>query len=188
MQFLQKAFDLLPLGNTGFVAAGGQLTGTLQKIQSMVARPCDNIPLLDAVQRPDQLHTGEIFAAQFGRHTLQLRAVEHTHYRCLNHIVEMMTQRNLVAAKALRLLVKVTAPHSGTQITGIAIGVVGGGEDIRLKHRDRDRKPGRVFLYLMAVGRGVTGVHDKKRQIKRHFAVAVQFLHQLGKQHGVLPA
>ena len=55
---------------------------------------------------------------QFGRHGLQLRTVEHAHDGGLDHIVEVMPQRDLVAAQLLGLAVQVAAAHPGAEVEG----------------------------------------------------------------------
>ena len=45
-----------------------------------------------------------------------------------------------------------------------------------------------VALNFMAVDLVVAGVHDEEHHLKRHLAVPLEQLHQLGHQHGILAA
>ena len=63
---------------------------------------------MDAVHRADKLHAVKIVAVELWQHGLQLRAVEHPHNGRFDHVVEVMPQRDLVAAQLLGLAVKVT--------------------------------------------------------------------------------
>ena len=85
------------------------------------------------------------------RHGLQLGAVEHAHDRRLDDIIKMMAQRDFVAAKLLRLLVQVAAAHTGTEVAGRLITVVGNVKDVRLKYRDGNVQQRGVALDLVRV-------------------------------------
>ena len=125
---------------------------------------------------------------ELGRHGLQLGAVEHTHDGGLDDVVEVVPQRDLVAAQLFGLAVQVAAAHPGAQIAGVLVGAVGHGEDVAFKNRHRNVQKFCVTFDLLAVDLVVSGVHHQKYQLKRHIAVALQLLHELCHQHGVLAA
>ena len=143
---------------------------------------------MDAVQRPDQLHALKIRAVQLGQHGLDLRAVEHPHDRRLNDVTEVVTQGNLVAAQAPGLAVQVAPAHPGAEVTGGLLAGIGDLEDIRLEYGDRDLQQPGVGLDLTAVALIVAGIHHQEHQLKGVGTVALEHLHQLGHQHGVLAA
>ena len=69
---------------------------------------------------------------QLRRHGLHLRAVEHAHDCRFNDIVEVVPQRDFIAAQFLRLFVQGTAAHPGAEVAGRLVAVVRNIEDIRL--------------------------------------------------------
>ena len=192
LEAAQQGLDLLPLGTTAAVVAHGAVlgkaAGALDELQLIVALPGQNILFMDAVHGPDEGHAGEAGAVQLGRHSLQLRTVEHAHDGGLDHIVEVMPQRDLVAAQLLGLAVQVAAAHPGAEVAGVLVSVVGHGKDVALENGHRDVQQLGVGLDLLAIDLVVAGVHDQKHQLKGHVAVALQLLHELGHQHGVLAA
>ena len=192
LQAAQQGLDLLPLGTAAAVVAHGavfgETAGTLDEFQFVVALPGQNVLFVDAVHRADEGHAGKAGAVQFGRHGLQLGTVEHTHNGGLDHVVEVMSQRNFVAAQLLGLAVQVSPAHPGAEVTGVLVGVVGDRKNIALKNGHRDVQQLRVGFDLLAVDLVVAGIHDQKHQFKRNIAVALQFLQELGHQHGVFAA
>ena len=143
---------------------------------------------MDAVHGADQLHTLKVGAVQLRRHGLKLAAEEHTHDGGFDHIVEVVPQRDFVAAQGLCLAVQMAAPHPGAQITGVLFAAVGDLKHVRLKNGDGNvQKPG-VALDLLAVDLVVAGVHHQKFQLKGEITVPLQFLHEFGHEHGVLAA
>ena len=99
-----------------------------------------------------------------------------------------MPQRNLVAAQLFGLAVQVTPAHARTEVAGIVFAAIGHVEYIRLENRDRHIQQRGVLFDLAAVDFVVAGIHHQKDRLKMHLAVALQFLHQLGHQHGILAA
>ena len=192
LEAAQQGLDLLPLGTTAAVVAHGAVlskaAGTLDELQLIVALPGQNILFMDAVHGPDEGHAGEAGAVQLGRHGLQLRTVEHAHDGGLDHIVEVMPQRDFVAAQLLGLAVQVAAAHPGAEVAGVLVGVVGHGKDVALENGHRDVQQLGVGFDLLAIDLVVAGVHDQKHQLKGHVAVALQLLHELCHEHGVLAA
>ena len=116
----EQLFDFRPLGIAAAVATlpvPGQRTRTMDKRQPVRIRPGKNIFLMHAVQRPYEFHAFKVLTAELWHHRLQLGTVEHPHERRFDNVVEMMSQRDLVAAQFLRLFIKRTAPHAGAQVT-----------------------------------------------------------------------
>ena len=101
-QLPQQYLHLLALALPNAVAGGipglGESTGTLQEFQMVVVPPGNDCVLVDAVQRADQLHTGEIPAMQLRGHGLDLGAVKQPQERGLNDIGEVVAQGDLVTA------------------------------------------------------------------------------------------
>ena len=191
LQAAQQSLDLLPFGTAAVVAHGAVLrkaAGALDELQLVVALPGQNVLFTDAVHRADEGHAGETGAVELGRHGLQLGTVEHAHHGGLDHIIEVMAQRDFIAAQLLGLAVQVAAAHPGAEVAGVFVGVVGYGKDVALENGHRDVQQLGVGLDLLAIDLVVAGVHDQKYQFKGHIAVALQLLHELGHQHGVLAA
>ena len=192
LETAEQDLDLLPLGAASTVVAHGavlgEAAGTLDKFEVVVPLPCEDILFLDAVHRADEGHAGEAGAVEHGRHRLQLRAIEHAHDSRLDDIVEVVTQRDFVAAQFLGLAVQMAAAHPGAEIAGVLVGVIGDREDITLEDRHGNVQKFRVRLDLLAVDLIIARVHHKEDQLKRHIAVFLQLLHQFCHQHGILAA
>ena len=90
---LQCSDQLFHLGALGVAFAGGAVfckgAGTLQEFQMVVTLPGNDIFFVDAIQRADQLHSGEMVAVEFGAHGLNLAAVEHAHQGGFDHVGEV---------------------------------------------------------------------------------------------------
>ena len=99
-----------------------------------------------------------------------------------------MSQRDFVAAKLLCFLVQVAAAHTGAEVAGRLITVVGDIKDVRLKYCDGNVQQRGVALDLLAVDFIIAGVHDEVDELKRNLAVALQFLQELGHKHRILAA
>ena len=114
-QTAQQDLDLLPLGSAAAIVTNGaglgKAAGALDKFQLVIPPPGNDILLADAVHRADEGHVRKVCAVQLRRHSLQLGAVEHTHDRRLDDVIEVMPQRDFIAAKFLRLLVSVSYTH-----------------------------------------------------------------------------
>ena len=143
---------------------------------------------MNAVQRTNQLHARKVGAVQLGQHGLHLRAIKHAHHGGFNDIVEVVAERDLVAAELLRLAVQIAAAHARTQVARVLLAVVGNRENVGLEHGDRDMQQCSVALNFVAVDFVVAGVHDEENHLERHLAVPLEQLHQLGHQHGILAA
>ncbi len=150
--------------------------------------PRDDVVLVDAVHRSDELHSLKVFAPELRDHPLQLRAVEHRHDRCLDHVAEMVPERDLVAAELLRLRVEVPPPHLRAEVARRFLLLVRNVENVRLENGDRNVEKLRVRFDLLPVDRVVAGIHHEIHEVERDFAVPLQHLHELRHQHGVLAA
>ena len=128
---------------------------------------------MDAVHRADQLHPLEIAAVQLGQHGLKLRAVEHRHHRCLDDVIEVVPQRNLVASQFLGLAVQVAPAHARAEIAWVVLTAVGHVKHIRFKNLDRHVQQRGVLFDFPAVELVIAGIHHQKRRLKMHFAVAL---------------
>ena len=101
-------------------AGVGKPTGTLDKMQSVIIPPVLDVVLADQIHRADQFHALEIGAVQLWHHGLHLCAIEHSHKDRLDHIVIVMSQRDLVAAQFLCLAVQI-APCASSRTDNTAI-------------------------------------------------------------------
>lgn len=150
--------------------------------------PANNVLLVNAVHRANQLHPLEVAAMQLGQHRLKLCAVKHCHDRRFNNVVEMMPQRDFVAAQLLRSAVQIAAAHACAEVAGVVIGAVGDIKYVGFKNRNRHIQHRGIFFDLPAVDFAVAGIHDQKNRFKMHLAVTLKLLHQLRQQHGILSA
>ena len=162
--------------------------GTLKKLQMVVILPGDDGLFVNAVQRPDQFHTGEILASELRGHGLKLPAIEQTHDSGLDHIGKVVAQGNLVAAQLLSLGIQKATAHPGAEIAGILLHADGDIENIAVENGDGNAQQGGIVLDQLPVCRIVAGVHHHEHQLEGLGGVALQFLHQLGQSHGILAA
>lgn len=109
---LRCTFPIWPAGRTSVCKSAC----TLNKVQAVIVSPVFDILFPDQIKRADQFHALKMNAVKLRHHGLHLTAVEHSHQDRLNHIVKMMSQCNLVASKLFCFAVKMTAPHSCTEI------------------------------------------------------------------------
>ena len=75
----------------------------MDKLKAVVARPGDDVVLMHAVERADELHTLEILAVKLGEHSLKLCAVQHRHERGLDYVALVVAEGDLITAQLLRL-------------------------------------------------------------------------------------
>ena len=141
-----------------------------------------------AVQRPNQLHTGEVFAAELRRHGLQLSAVKKAHDRCFHNVGKMVPQCDLVAAKLLCLGIEEAPAHPGAEITGIFLRADSNIENIAVKNRNGNPQQRGIIFNEISVFRLVAGVHDHKHQLKGTICVTLKLLHQLCQHNRILAA
>ena len=117
-----------------------------------------------------------------------MRAVEHADERRFDDVVEVMPERDFIAAELSCLGVEVPPPHARAEITGRFFHAVGGGENFRREHREGELQRLRVFEDARAVLFVVAGVHRKEDELEVLLAVSFEQFHELGEQHAVLPA
>ena len=101
-EFLDQLLHLVTFGTSS--AATGytvlcESACALNEVELILIPPCYNVIFLDQIHWSDQLHTLEILAMELRHHRLHLSAVEHPHKDRLNHIVEMMSERNLITSQ-----------------------------------------------------------------------------------------
>ena len=188
-QRADQFLDFLPLGGNSTVAcAFGKTAGTLDEVQVIVSGPCENVIFADAVHGADQLHAGKVLTVRLGNQGIDLAGVHHRHQGCLDRIVEMMAEGDLVAAKFLCLVVEMTAAHPGAEIAGGFRLDVGNAEDVGFKNGDRDFEDRGILFDPFSVFRIVSGIHDEKHRFKGNLGDAGKLLEQLCHAHGILPA
>ena len=162
-QTAQQDLDLLTLGAAAAIVAHGAVfgkaAGALDKFEVIILLPCENVLLVDAVERRNLIHACKVGAVQLGQHGLHLRAVEHAHDRRLDDVVEVVAECDLVAAERLRLAVKIAAAHAGAQVAWVLFAVVGDLEYVSLENGDRDVQQRGVALDFTAVDLIIAGVH-----------------------------
>ena len=119
-QTADQEFDFLALAAARFLIGEvfGEAAGTLDKMQTVIANPGENRVFMDTVKRSDQRHALKVGAVQLWKHSMQLGSIKHPHQGRLNHIAQMVTERYFIAAELLRVAVKESSAHSGTEIAG----------------------------------------------------------------------
>ena len=157
-------------------------------MQIVVLCPVLYFVLAYEVHRADKLHSREICTVELRHHGLHLTAVDHAHEYGLDNVVKVMTQRYLIAAEFLRLVVEVSAAHSRAEVAGIILHIIHGIENVRFKHCYRNVHHSCVCLDYCAVLAAVAGIHDQEHKLEIKFAVALYLLEQLRHQHGILAA
>ena len=196
IRFLQLLDQLLRLealraGLTVGVAcrAGlGEVAGALNEVQAVVVAPVLDFRLADEVERADELHAREVRGVELRHHRLVLTGVEHAHEDGLDDVVEVVTERDFVAAEALGFLIEVAAAHAGADVARGLRDVVDGVEDIRFEDRERDAEKIRVPLDDLAVRLVVARVHAEEHELERDLIMALQLLEELRHEHRVLTA
>lgn len=86
----------------------------------VVSLPGNDIFFVDAIQRADQLHSGEMVAVEFGAHGLNLAAVEHAHQGGFDHVGEVVAQSDFIAAHGLSVMIEPAPAHFCAQVAGFA--------------------------------------------------------------------
>ena len=140
------------------------------------------------VEGADELHALEVRAVKLGHHGLHLSAVEHAHEDGLNHVVEVMAQRDFVAAQLAGGVVECAAPHACAGVAGLAVQALDnlkdvGGRDLK-RHAEELGVVGDGFASIVGVAR----VHGEERDLEVATAVAVELLEELGEQKRVFAA
>ena len=148
--------------------------------------PSDDVPLPHQVKGADKLHPREVCAVQLGHHGAVLRPVEGTHQDGFHHVVKMVAQGDLIAAQLLGMAVQVPPAHPGAEVAGGFGDVRNHVEDLALEEVDGDFHKGGIAEDQFPVGGAVAGIHNQKLQVEGDLAMAVQLLHTLGQEHGIL--
>ena len=165
-----------------------EAAGALEEAKAVVVLPGDDILLMDAVKGADELHPREILAVELGGHGLHLGAVEKPQKGGLDDVREVVAQGDLVAAQLLRLGVEKAPAHPGAEVAGVPVHGDGDIEDVALKDGDGDVELGGVFFNKGPVFGVVAGIHHQEHQLEGLLRVAMELLHELCQQHGVLSA
>ena len=164
------------------------MTSALDEMKMIEVSPGLDIFLADQIHRPDQFHSFKVLAVQFRHHRLDLTGPEYRHQYGFDHIIIMMSERNLIAAKFLRLPVQVSPPHPCAQIAGRFLYLIDRVENPGLKDGDRNSQHGCVILDHKTIQLVVARVHHQVHKFKRKLILPVQFLKELRHKHGVLAA
>ena len=190
-EMLDQLRHLITLG-TLFTAAGSTVlckaTCTLDKMQLMIVSPCLDICFFYHIKRTDQFHPFKILAVKLRHHGLYFSAIEHPHEDRLDHIIKMMSQRDLVASQLLGMGIEIASSHAGTQITGIAVNFCHNIENIALEDGQRNIQKLCIILDNLPIVLIVTWIHHQKYKLKREFSMSLQLLHELRHEHGILSA
>ena len=157
-------------------------------MKTVVISPGPDSALPHQIERTDQFHSFEMLAVQLRKHGLDLSCIQHPHQNCFDHIVIMMAERNLVAAKQPGIVVKVSAPHSCAQVAGIFLYDRHRVKNLRLKDCQGNPEKLCVMPDHSPVFLIIAGIHGQKDQIKGNRSVLLQFLQQLCQQKRILSA
>ena len=166
----------------------GEVAGALDEVQAVVVTPVLDFRLTDKVKRADQLHAREVRGVELRHHRLVLAGVEHAHEDGLDDVVEVVAERDLVAAEALGFLIEVAAAHAGADVARGLRDVVDGVEDICFEDRERDAKEIRVPFDNLTVCLVIARVHAQEHELERDLIVALQLLEELRHEHRILTA
>ena len=79
----------------------GKSAGAAYKFKVVVFAPSQNGILMNAIHRPNKLHSLKICAVKLRQHCLNLCSVKHSYKRCFHNIAEVMAKCNFVATKLL---------------------------------------------------------------------------------------
>ena len=166
----------------------GELAGTLDEVEAVVVAPALDVCLMDVVERPDELHAWAARALDLRHHRTDGAGVEHAHEVRLDYIVEVMAERDLVAAERTRLAVEVAAAHLGAKVARRLLHMEDRLENVRREEGQRHMEELRVLLDDAAVHLVVAGVHAEEDELKRELVVALEVLEELRHEHRVLAA
>lgn len=162
-KLFNKLLYLHPFGAVFFVIAAqavvGKLAGAAYKVEPVAVPPPDYIAFANEIHRADELHTLEVGAVKLGHHSLNLRAVEHTHKYGFDYVVVVVTERNFVAAQILGKAVEMPPPHPCAEVARVSFNMIDRFEYIRLENMDRYAEIFCVVLDNFAVVGIVAGVH-----------------------------
>ena len=179
---LRCTFPIWPAGRTSVCKSAC----TLNKVQAVIVSPVFDILFPDQIKRADQFHALKVLAVKFWHHRLDLCSVKHTHEDCLDHIIIMMSECDLIASKLLCKMIQMSSSHSCTQITWRLLNRKHRFKYIRFKYRNRDIQTFCIFFYNLPVRLTVTGIHNQKLNFKFKFVMQLQFLKTFRHQHRIL--
>lgn len=158
--FISSRLEPLP-ATTGYTVLC-ESACALDEVELIVIPPCYNVIFLDQIHWSDQLHTLEILAMELRHHRLHLSAVEHPHKDRLNHIVKMMSERNLIASQFFCVRVQIASSHSCAKVTWILVNICYRIKYLCLKYRKRDSKYFGIILDDLPVIFIVSRIHYQK--------------------------
>ena len=104
----------------------------------------------------------------------------------LDHIIKMMSQRNLITSQLLGMRIQITTSHSRTQVTWIILNFCHCIKNITFKNRKRNSQKLCIILNNLPVIRIIARIHYQKHQFKMNLPMTLQLLKQLRHQHRVL--
>ena len=150
--------------------------------------PVFDIVFPHVVHGADQFHPGPVGAFHLGHHGAYLAAVDHAHETCFDDIVEVMAQRNFIAAHLLGVPVQKATAHFGTQIARVLFHVRNRIKYFCIKKKDRNVKQRGIKFDLLPVSFCIARIHAKELHFKGNFVSPLQFLEQLCHEHGIFAA
>lgn len=157
-QTAKQFFDLAAL-RTVRIGLCGNAARASRKFQPVILRPAYNIAFTHKIKGADKLNSLVILAFQPRKHRLHLRTVKHTHKRSLDNVVEMMSQRDLIAAEFLRSFIKPSATKPRTQKAGVLFFILDGFEYTCREIFYRQIKLAGIFAYLIHSFRIIAWIH-----------------------------
>ena len=160
----------------------------MDELEVVFVAPGDDVCLMHQVEGADELHALEVRAVKLGHHGLHLPAVKHAHEDGLNHVVEVMAQRDFVAAQLAGGVVERAAAHACAGVAGLAVQAPHNLKDVGGHDLERHAEKLDVVGDGLAGVVGVAGVHGEERDLEVATAVAVELLEELGEQKRVLAA
>ena len=166
----------------------GEFAGALDEIEAIVIAPAFDVCFMDIVERSDEFHAGTARTPDFRHHRADGTGVKHAHEIRLNHIIEVMAECDLVAAKRTRLAVEIAAAHLGAEIAWRFFHVEDRFEDIRREECRGYMQQLRILLDDATVHLVVPGIHAKEDEFEWEFVVTLEFLEKLRHEHRILAA
>ena len=129
-----------------------------------------------------------MIAFDLGQHGLNAAGVDQIQHRGFHHIIKMMSQRDFAAADGFCVAVQITPAHLGAHKAHVAIHLPHRFKYIRIEEFYRNVQKRAIIRNPPPVFRRIARIHADKAQFKALRAVPLQILHQLRKQHRILPA
>ena len=154
-------------------------------MQIVIISPCLDVIFTHKIEWTDQLHSLKICTMQFWHHRLDLSAVKHSHQDRLDHIIIMMTQRNLITSHIFCKMIQMSSAHSRTEIARRLLHVKYRFKNVGFKDCDRNIQFLRIIFNNLAILRAVSRIHYKKLHFKIKLVVYFQFLKTFRHQHRI---